>query len=125
MKKIRVRKCLFFVCCAVLLWPILVCQAQDAGTLTSFAGSPEQAVDRVIAQQPVCPDGGYTVEDAPYSSFNADNISATGTPVTFTVGWDDYKDIVSPFPIPFYCNTYTTVRISSEGYINFADCSGL
>ena len=120
-KKLLLRSLLLLVC-FVLAWPVLESRAQGERDVISFAEHSGAQPAPVTAQAPACSTDSYTVSDTVPASF--EDISGTGTPLGFS-GWDDSTDITSPFSIPFYCGSYTTVRISSEGYINFGDGSGI
>ncbi|MCD4650761.1 MAG: right-handed parallel beta-helix repeat-containing protein [Candidatus Cloacimonetes bacterium] len=49
--------------------------------------------------------------------FNWQDISLTGTPLTLAD--DDYESVVLPFTFNFYGTDYTSVKVSSNGYLCF------
>ncbi len=63
---------------------------------------------------------GYTWADS-HDSLGPDfffvDLTGPGTPLN--LGDEDYADQSLPWPFPFYGNTYSTVRISSNGYLTF------
>ncbi len=63
---------------------------------------------------------GYTWVDSRDSagpSFFWLDITATGTPLNLSD--DDYEEVLLPWAFPFYGQEYTTLRISSNGYLTF------